>query len=126
MKVKIVLGVVAAIVIVFVGSIIIEYARTIVLGNMGSIIEGDKTANTEIDFTACEGEAVKVSVKTQVKNGEIKYIVSDSKGNIIDDLGTADAMEVFVDIPYDDTYTLSAIYKEFSGEYNVKVTQRRF
>lgn len=125
MKLKIIIGLVVVAAICVIGAFIVEHTRTIVLGNMQENVE-EKTANTEIDFPGRGGEAVKVSVKTTVKSGTIKFKVSDSKGNIISDLGTADAMEVFVDLPYDDTYTLTAVCVDYSGKYSVKVTQRRY
>jgi hypothetical protein len=38
----------------------------------------------------------------------------------------ADALETFIDLENDDIYTLTAIYKDFTGKFSAKVSIRRF
>ncbi len=56
----------------------------------------------------------------------IIFVLSDSKGNVVLELDRAKALETFVDLSYDDTYTMTAIYNEFTGKYSIKVSTRRY
>lgn len=100
--------------------------RQKVLGNMSDNIKTKQTSSSDFSFSADEGQRIKVSLRTNVKNGTVDFVITDSKGNVVAELDRARALETYVDIEYSDTYTMTAIYKEFVGDYNIKVSIRRF
>lgn len=122
MKMKILLAAIAGVVIIM----FVYYARQKVLGNMSDEIKEVKTSSSEISFMGKEDDRIKISLRTTVTSGEIDFILSDSKGNVVEKLDRAKALETFVDLKYDDTYTLTAIYKDFTGKFRVKVSKKRF
>lgn len=121
-KIKIILAV------IIVGVIIISVLglRQKVLGNMSDDIRDIQTSSSDFSFVGSAGDRIKISLRTSVTNGTVDFILSDSKGNVVSELDRAKALETFVDLSYDDTYTMTAIYKEFTGEYSVKVSMKRY
>lgn len=121
-KIKIILSV------IIVGVIIISVLglRQKVLGNMSDDIRDIQTSSSDFSFVGSAGDRIKISLRTSVANGTVDFILSDSKGNVVSELDRAKALETFVDLSYDDTYTMTAIYKEFTGEYSVKVSMKRY
>lgn len=124
MKMKILLAVVISVVVVI--FVVIFCTRQKILGNMSDYIQDMKTSSSDFSFTGSEGDRIKVSLRTTVKNGTVDFILSDSKGNVVAELDRARALETFVDLSYDDTYTLTARYKEFTGSFSAKVSKKRF
>ncbi|MDY5576777.1 MAG: hypothetical protein SPF70_04780 [Lachnospiraceae bacterium] len=114
------------IVIVMVVISIMFNLRQKVLGNMSDNIKTKQTSSSDFSFSADEGQIIKVSLRTDVKNGTVDFVLTDSKGNVVAELDRARALETYVNIEYSDTYTMTAIYKEFVGNYNIKVSIRRF
>lgn len=124
MKMKILLAVVITVVVVM--FVVIFGTRQKILGNMSDYIQDMKTSSSDFSFTGSEGDRIKVSLRTTVKNGTVDFILSDSKGNVVTEFDRARALETFVDLSYDDTYTLTAIYKEFTGRFSAKISKERF
>jgi hypothetical protein len=85
-----------------------------------------KTSSSDFSFQGEAGYRIKVSLRTTVKTGVVDFILTDSKGNLVEEFDYADALETFVDIKNDDIYTMTAIYKEFTGKFSAKVGIRRF
>lgn len=114
--------------IIIVGVIIILVfgARQKVLGNMRDTISEAQTSSSNFSFAGNENNRIKISLRTQVISGVIDFVLSDSQGNIVETLDKAKALETFIVLPYDDTYTVTAIYKDFMGSYSIKVRINRF
>ena len=122
-KIKILL----LVVVVGVGIVIVIFSgRQKVLGNMSRDVEKAKTSSSDFSFAGSEGERIKISLRTTVTNGTVDFILSDSQGNVVKELDRAKALETFVDLSYDDTYTMTAVYKEFTGKFSIKVSKKRF
>lgn len=106
--------------------IVIFSGRQKVLGNMSRDIEKSKTSSSDFSFAGSEGERIKISLRTTVTNGTVDFILSDSQGNVVKELDRAKALETFADLSYDDTYTMTAVYKDFTGKFSIKVSKKRF
>lgn len=113
------------IILMLVISIMFKF-RQKVLGNMSDNTKTKQTSSSDFSFSADEGQRIKVSLRTDVKYGTVDFVLTDSKGNVIAELDRARALETYVNIEYSDTYTMTAIYEEFVGDYNIKVSVRRF
>ncbi|WP_310603361.1 hypothetical protein [Anaerosporobacter sp.] len=123
MKIKI--KVLLAVAIVAAVVIVAFCTRQKVLGNMSHTIKEVKTSSSEFSFTGSEGDRIKISLRTTVKSGTVDFILSDSKGNVVAALDRAKELETYLDLSYDDTYTLTAEYTEFTGKFSVKVSKKR-
>ena len=122
-KIKIVLSVV---VVVFIIIIIILGTRWKVLGNMSDIVKSVQSSSSDFSFVGHKGDRIKISLRTTVESGKVDFILSDSDGNIVEILDRAKALETFVSLNYDDTYTLTARYEGFIGKFSAKISIRRF
>ena len=99
--------------------------RDIVLANINRKSEEVQTSRTEVCFAGCEGDRIKLSFRTAVQGGEVDFILRDSKGNTIADLDKATALVTYVDLSYDDTYTMEAICEEFTGDFLIEASKRK-
>ncbi|MDE5991669.1 MAG: hypothetical protein K2G87_01325, partial [Oscillospiraceae bacterium] len=63
---------------------------------------------------------------TDVKSGTVVFVLYNSKGGVVENLGTAKAYSGFVDLDVDDTYTLAAEYTDFTGSFKADVNKKRF
>ncbi|MDR0949336.1 MAG: hypothetical protein LBM69_07470 [Lachnospiraceae bacterium] len=97
-----------------------------VLGNMSKNVPEVKTSSTDFSFQGEAGVRIMVSLRTTVKAGVVDFILTDSKGNLIEEFDYADALETFVVLENDDIYTMTASYQDFSGKFSAKVRIKRF
>jgi len=95
-------------------------------GNIDVSVQEEKTATSDFSFTADKGDRLKISLRTNVKTGTVDVTITDSKGEIVKELDRAKALETYMDVEYDDTYTVTAVYKEFTGKFKIKVSTKRF
>ena len=95
------------------------------LGNIGmSVPVGEaKTASSEISFKGTGGDRIRISLSTDVKSGTVVFVLYNSKGGVVENLGTAKAYRGFVDLDVDDTYTLAAEYADFTGSFKADVSK---
>lgn len=83
-----------------------------------------KTAVSEISFKGRVGERVRISFSTNVKSGSVRFVLYNSKGGAVENLGTAKEYRGFVDIELDDVYTLAAEYDDFEGSFKAAVSKK--
>lgn len=82
----------------------------------------DKKTNTsEISFALKQGETIKFSFRSKIKTGDLNLVLYDSKDHEVYVLDHASALETFYTTHKDDTYTLKAIYKNFTGNFKITV-----
>jgi hypothetical protein len=124
MKTKIVFALIILLVIVALLSIFRPSWK--VLGNMRKDVTEVKTSSSDFSFQGEAGLRIKVSLRTTVKAGVVDFLLTDSKGNLVEEFDYADALETFVDLENDDIYTMTAIYKDFTGKFSAKVSIKRF
>ena len=91
---------------------------------MNNTIREAKTSQSDFSFQGNKGDKIKISLRTTVTNGTIDFILTGSSGNIIKELDRAKALEEYVNLNFDDTYTMTAIYKEFTGNFSIKISQK--
>lgn len=96
------------------------------MGNMSDDIKEVKTSSSDFTFYGSKGDSIKVSLRTTVIDGIIDFVLTDSKGNVVVELDRAKALETFVELNYDDEYTLTAIYKDFTGRFYAKISKKRW
>lgn len=85
-----------------------------------------KTAVSEISFKGNSGERIRISLSTDIKSGTVDFVLYNSKGGVVENIGTAKAYQTFVDLDFDDIYTLAAEYTGFTGSFKVDVSKKRF
>ncbi|MBD5139089.1 MAG: hypothetical protein HDT24_07260 [Ruminococcus sp.] len=97
------------------------------LGNIGMSVHDGKpeTSSSEVSFKGNSGDRVRVSLSTDVKSGTVVFVLYNSKGGVVENLGTAKAYRGFVDLDIDDTYTLAAEYTDFTGSFKADVSKIR-
>lgn len=102
--------------------------RSKLLGNISmSVPSGEpKTSSSEVSFKGNGGDRIRVSFSTDVKSGTVVFVLYNSKGGVVENLGTAKAYRGFVDLDVDDTYTLAAEYTDFTGSFKADVSKKRF
>lgn len=83
-----------------------------------------KTAVSEISFKGRGGERLRISFSTNVKSGSVTFVLYNSKGGVVENLGTAKAYRGFVDIELEDVYTLAAEYADFEGSFKAIVNKK--
>jgi hypothetical protein len=125
-KKKIIIVVIVLLVIAVVLAILLPSLRWKVLGNMRKDVAETKSSSTEFSFQGQAGDRIKVSLRTTVEAGVVDFYLFDSEGNVVEEFDYADALETFVDLKNDDTYTLTAEYIDFSGKFSGKVSIERF
>ncbi len=108
-----------------IGDFILD-ARWKPLGNMSHNMKEPKTFSSDFSFQAVKGMRVRIDIGTMVEGGTVDFVLSDSKGNIIEKLPKAKELVTYVIFDYDDTYTLTAICNDFIGKYRGKVSIKRF
>lgn len=92
-----------------------------VLANINYSSTRPNTSTSMVSFGAGKGGRIKLSVTSEVKNGELAMVLYDSKGNAVYELDRAKALETFYTFEESDTYTLAAEYSDFVGKFNVEV-----
>ena len=94
-----------------------------VLANINYSSTRPNTSTSMVSFGAGKGGRIKLSVTSEVKNGELDMVLYDSKGNAVYELdrAKAKALETFYTFEESDTYTLAAEYSDFVGKFNVEV-----
>lgn len=95
-------------------------------GNINVNTQEEKTSSSEFSFTADKGDRLRISLRTNVKTGAVDVTITDSKGKIVKELDHAKALETYMNVEYDDTYTVTAAYKQFTGKFKIKVSTKRF
>ena len=121
-KINILLSVLVGIIVII--FLFTEKEKTV--GNMNNNIKEIKTSKSSFSFSGNKGDRIKVSLRTTVTHGPIDFILTDSSGNVVKELDRAKALEEFINLNLDDKYTMTAIYKEFTGKFNIKISKNRF
>ncbi|MDE6763105.1 MAG: hypothetical protein K2J73_05450 [Oscillospiraceae bacterium] len=98
------------------------------LGNisMNIPVGEEKTAVSEISFKGKVGERIRISLSTDIKSGAVNFVLYNSKGGVVENIGTAKAYQTFVDLYVDDTYTLAGEYTDFTGSFKADVSKKIF
>lgn len=125
-RVKTLLTVIIVIILMLVIGDFILDARWKALGNMSNSIKEEKTFSSDFSFQGSEGMRVRIDINTEIKCGTAKFVLSDSKGNIVKQLPKAKELVTYVVFDYDDIYTLTVTCNDFIGMYNGKVSIKRF
>lgn len=84
-----------------------------------------KTAVSEVSFKGNSGDRIRISLNTDIKSGAVNFVLYNSKGGVVENIGTAKAYQTFVDLDFDDIYTLAAEYTDFYGSFKADVSQKR-
>lgn len=120
MKRKILLSALfVAVVVVFVS--VWFLVRPQALGNMNHSYTESTTSSSDFSFSGESGERIKFSFASDIKSGDLDIVLYDSKGNIVYELDKARELETYYTLGNTDTYTLSAEYTNFVGNFKVAV-----
>lgn len=115
-----VIGIIGVIGIVIVLSIWM-YIRPEALGNINQAYSEPETSASDITFQGIEGDRIRFSLSSNIKNGDLDIVLYDSKGNIIKKLAKADRLIEFLELNYSDTYTIVAERNGFVGSFKIAV-----
>ncbi len=123
-KKSIALGTFLVLVVVVLLSVYVLTHPTL-LGNMNHSYREPATSSSEVSFLGETGDRIKFSFASDVRDGDLDMFLYDSKGNIVYELDKAKRLEAFLTLNYTDTYTLKAEYKDFVGDFQIKVYKVR-
>lgn len=118
MKRKILIYIVAVIVIL--GSMWLLF-RPKVLGNMNHSYIESTTSSSNFSFSGEAGERIKISFASDIKEGDLDIVLYDSNGNAVYELDRAKELATYYVLSNTDTYTLTAEYANFVGNFKVAV-----
>lgn len=91
------------------------------LGNINLSFSEPTSSVSNFSFSANAGDRIKFSFSSKVKNGDLQIILCDSEDNVVNNLGKATALETFQTLDISDTYTLKAVYNDFTGNFKIAV-----
>ena len=90
-----------------------------------AVVKGNITSSQSNEshgtFKAKEAEKIKISCKSDVKEGDLNLSLLDSNKNIIDQFNINSDSKLEVVLEKDDEYTLSEKYDSFVGDFNMNV-----
>lgn len=122
MKKKSIIGI--GIIAIFVIAIVISgylYFRLELLGNINHNYKEKTTITSSVSFSGKEGDRIKFSLRSNIKNGDLEIVLLDSTGNEVYELAKATALETFFTLDKEDSYTVAAECSDFIGSYSIKV-----
>ena len=65
-------------------------------------------------------QKIKFSFESDIKSGNLDIELTDSKGNVVYNLGKARKLVTYYTLENTDTYKLSADYSGFTGYFKIK------
>lgn len=91
------------------------------LGNMSNAFQEPTSNSSNISFYGETNDKLKFSFKSNIDAGELDIVLYDSDGNVVYELDKARALETYYTLDKADTYTLTAEYSNFIGNYTIAV-----
>lgn len=91
------------------------------LGSMNHSYTEPTTSSSDFLFSGDAGERIKLSFASDVKSGDLDIVLCDSEGNVVYKLDSAKELQTFYTLDNTDTYTLTAEYTNFVGNFKVAV-----
>lgn len=89
------------------------------LGNINHSFFDPVTNISTLSFWAGEGDRIRFYFASNVEKGDLDIVLYDSAGNRITELDQAKELVTYLTMSYDDTYTLTAKYMDFAGNFQV-------
>ena len=93
------------------------------LGNISRSCDLPESGLSRISFPAEEGERFRVSFATQAQAGTVVLVIRDAQGDMVENLGQARQLEVWVTLPEKGVYTLEAEYEGFIGQFQARIAK---
>ena len=97
------------------------FFRPKALGNMNHSYTESTTSSSNFSFSGETGERIRFLFASDIKSGDLDMILYDSKGNVVYELDRAKELKTFYTLGNTDTYTLTAEYTNFVGNFKVTV-----
>lgn len=91
------------------------------LGNINASFAEQTTSISDFSFTAEKGDKIKFSFRSNITAGNLEIMLYDSNDNEVYVLDHAKALETFYTFDFSDTYTLKAIYTDFTDHFKIAV-----
>ena len=91
------------------------------LGNMNHSYTEPTTGNSNFSFSGETGERIKISFASDIRSGALNIVLYDSNKNTVYELDKAKELVTYYTFDNTDTYTLTAEYTDFVGNFKVKV-----
>lgn len=91
------------------------------LGSMNHSYIEPTTSSSDFSFSGDAGERIKFSFASDCKSGDLDIVLCDSEGNVVYKLDSAKELQTFYTLENTDTYTLTAEYTNFVGNFKVAV-----
>lgn len=96
-------------------------------GELGSIGSMSRSSSKPVTSTSCitfageEDDRIRISLKSDIKGGQLKIRVQDAAGNEVCQLEPDRELESYVTFEKADVYTLEAKYTDFVGKCKLVV-----
>lgn len=121
-KRTIVTGIIVIAIIVLSGIYLIT--RPKVLASMNHSYPEPTTGSSDVIFNAAAGDNIKFSFESDIESGDLDIILYDSQLNAVYQLDHAASLSVPFTVESTDTYTMSAEYRDFVGNFKLTVKKR--
>ena len=118
-KRTIVTGIIVIAIIVLSGIYLIT--RPKVLASMNHSYPEPTTGSSDVTFNAAAGDNIKFSFESDIESGDLDIILYDSQLNAVYQLDHAASLSVPFTVESTDTYTMSAEYRDFVGNFKLTV-----
>lgn len=118
-KRNIIIGVIGIAIIVLSGICFITNSN--ILASMDHSYPNPETGISNVTFNAAAGDDIKFSFESDIENGELDIILYDSQHNAVYQLDHAASLSVPFTVERTDTYTMAAEYKDFVGNFKLKI-----
>lgn len=118
-KRTIVTGIIVIAIIVLSGIYLIT--RPKVLASMNHSYQEPTTGSSDVTFNAAAGDNIKFSFESDIESGDLDIILYDSQLNAVYQLDHAASLSVPFTVESTDTYTMSAEYRDFIGNFKLTV-----
>lgn len=89
------------------------------LGSINHTASKPETANSDFTFSGESGDKIRISFASDIKSGDLDIIIYDSNGDVVKYLDKAKVLKTFMTLEHSDTYTLTADYKNFIGDFKI-------
>lgn len=92
-----------------------------ILASMDHSYPQPETGISNVTFNAAAGDNIKFSFESDIENGELEIILYDSQHNAVYQLDHAASLSIPFTVEHTDTYTMAAEYKDFVGNFKLKI-----
>lgn len=89
--------------------------------NMHRACPQPETNISSVSFSGGAGGRIKCAISTRIESGTVDFFLYDGNGAIVKEFDQADALTTYLSLAQSQTYTLEAVYKDFTGTFSAAI-----